>query len=297
MYCRCCSYPLNGLDGSRCPECGLIFDASDPRTFRRSRRAWARVARRSLVAGLLAVVAIVGLVKGPDWYGGYKRAAAERQARRDHGLYTAVMACDAAAVERCLAQGANANYSQSSNRLSALMQAAQRNRPEIIRLLLARGANPNAVSADGNNTTALMYAVEGDGTFESVKALVEGGADVNARHGGWGYSALSRAGRHRGTKVVTYLIEHGADVNLAGHNGATPLAWAKHDGNEELIAVLRRAGATDSDAADKAVAKVTAAPAKNVKVERESTWPNPSSWLPSFSDLLDLFLKFFKLVT
>jgi serine/threonine-protein phosphatase 6 regulatory ankyrin repeat subunit B len=211
----------------------------------------------------------VGLLIGPGWWAGYKRAAAERQMRQDKALFDAAKQGDVAVVTQCLVDGANPNYAQSPNLLTPLMMAAQRNHPDVIRLLIKRGANPNAVSRDGNNTTALMYAVEGDRTLESVKALVEGGADVNARHGGWGYSALSRAGRYNGKRIVAYLIERGADVNIAGSNGATPLAWAKQDGNEELVALLRRAGAKESEAADAAVQKIAAASARNVPVERE----------------------------
>jgi ankyrin repeat protein len=270
MYCRSCSYSLQGLDGNRCPECGLIFDAADSRTFRRTKTPSRRVLAQSIAALFVLVLVGIGFLKGPDWWAGYKRAAAERQLRWDRALFDASKRGDVAVLTQCLAEGANPNYAQSPNLLTPLMAAAQNNHPVVIRLLLTRGANPNAVSRDGNNTTALMYAVEGDSTLESVKALVEGGADVNARHGGWGYSALGRAGRYNGTRVVAYLIERGADVNLAGSNGATPLAWAKHDGNDELAAILRRAGAKDSEAADNAVRKVTAMAGRDVKVERES---------------------------
>ena len=42
LYCRKCSYVLNGLIESRCPECGLSFDPADDRTFLRKpkRKAW-----------------------------------------------------------------------------------------------------------------------------------------------------------------------------------------------------------------------------------------------------------------
>jgi predicted amidophosphoribosyltransferase len=33
MFCLGCSYPLDGLDEHRCPECGRAFDPADPGTF------------------------------------------------------------------------------------------------------------------------------------------------------------------------------------------------------------------------------------------------------------------------
>ena len=222
-----------------------------------------------VAAMLLLVVGLIGAWKAEAWWNEYKQRAGAQQLARNQALFSAAGKGDVAAVTQSLAGGANPNYAQLPNLLTPLMAAAQNNHPDVIRLLIKHGANPNAVSRDGNNTTALMYAVEGDGTLESVKALVEGGADVNARHGGWGYSALSRAGRYNGKQVVGYLIERGADVNIAGSNGATPLAWAKQDGNDELVALLRRAGAKESEVADAAVRKVAAASARNVQVERE----------------------------
>ncbi len=32
-YCKKCRYPLMGLTQPRCPECGLAFDLTDPRTY------------------------------------------------------------------------------------------------------------------------------------------------------------------------------------------------------------------------------------------------------------------------
>jgi uncharacterized protein len=52
------------------------------------------------------------------------------------------------------------------------------NRPDVVRYLLERGADPN--SRDNAGFTALHLAV-GNGWVECARALLEGGADVNAR--------------------------------------------------------------------------------------------------------------------
>jgi hypothetical protein len=52
------------------------------------------------------------------------------------------------------------------------------NRPDVVRFLLERGADPNG--RDDTGFTALHLAV-GNGWVESVRALLEGGADANAR--------------------------------------------------------------------------------------------------------------------
>src|SRR6266851_5315328 len=61
------------------------------------------------------------------------------------------------------------------------MTAARTGRPEVLKVLLAYGANPNArESARGQ--TALMWAA-GENNAAAVKVLVEGGADIRARTG------------------------------------------------------------------------------------------------------------------
>jgi ankyrin repeat protein len=52
------------------------------------------------------------------------------------------------------------------------------NRPEVVRLLLERGADPNA--RDNAGLTALHLAA-GNGWVECARALLEGGTDANAR--------------------------------------------------------------------------------------------------------------------
>jgi hypothetical protein len=34
ILCRQCRYPLDGFPDNRCPECGEVFDPSNPNTFR-----------------------------------------------------------------------------------------------------------------------------------------------------------------------------------------------------------------------------------------------------------------------
>lgn len=96
---------------------------------------------------------------------------------------------------------------------------------DIMRVLLAGGADPRLATADG--TTPLMAAAGlGQGTFspglqrgnrspsaeEAVKILVEAGADVNAVNEAK-FTALHGAAFRGLDEVIQYLVEHGADVN------------------------------------------------------------------------------------
>jgi hypothetical protein len=65
IYCRSCRYPLQGLSGPRCPECGRSFDPSDVLTFSRYQRDATRWPTLAAVAWLvLAGLSTVSLAIG-----------------------------------------------------------------------------------------------------------------------------------------------------------------------------------------------------------------------------------------
>jgi ankyrin repeat protein len=66
-----------------------------------------------------------------------------------------------------------------------------------------------------------MYAAR-EGNFDAIRALVEGGANLNEVSADKS-SALLLATINGKFDIAKYLIEHGADVKLASMDGATPL--------------------------------------------------------------------------
>jgi ankyrin repeat protein len=70
---------------------------------------------------------------------------------------------------------------------------------------------------------APMHLAARQGQLESVKALMEAGADVNQRGAGDPITPLLIATMNGHFDLAKYLVEHGADPNLAQSNGATPL--------------------------------------------------------------------------
>ncbi|WDL95958.1 ankyrin repeat domain-containing protein [Alicyclobacillus sp. ALC3] len=111
---------------------------------------------------------------------------------------------------------------------------------EIVRELLARGADVHAVSRNEMTVMALHSAVA-HGHTNIAAMLLEHGADVNAKQHS-GFTPLLEAVHNEQKDMIELLVEHGADVHLAKDDGETPLALARQSGNGEAIAILTRAG-------------------------------------------------------
>ena len=111
--------------------------------------------------------------------------------------------------------------------------------PDIIRALLAAGADPNLTTDDG--TTPLMMAaglgvrshqpltprgVPSPPAEEAVQVLVEAGADVNAANHG-DFTALHGATFRGLNEVIRYLVEQGADIDARDYRGRTAYRMAE----------------------------------------------------------------------
>ena len=83
------------------------------------------------------------------------------------------------------------------------MLASQYGHIEIVRALLAAGANVNL--QDNIGKTALYYA-SSEGHIDIVRLLLEYGADVNPQDSGFDYTALMIASYEGHIEVVRLLL-------------------------------------------------------------------------------------------
>lgn len=110
--------------------------------------------------------------------------------------------------------------------------------PQVLRILLVAGANPNATAREGQ--TALMQAA-GFGYGESVKILIEFHADVNLRDHK-GRTALMHAAMGGYFDAIPLLLEDGADPNARDFEGKMALDLALISKNQAAIKLLSALG-------------------------------------------------------
>ena len=156
------------------------------------------------------------------------------------------------AMRLLLSAGANPNalvrHNDPANDWTLLMRTSQRPRVEPVELLLQSGARLHATQRNG--FTALMWAVGTANNAAVIKLLLAKGANPNVQDTG-GHTPLMKAVTNitephnpaRGyVENVRALLEGGADVGMKNHAGGTALTIAQARGYPDIVALLRKAG-------------------------------------------------------
>jgi ankyrin repeat protein len=196
--------------------------------------------------------------------------------------YTALgLAKDTVMMEVLISAGADINHQDKSTGYTPLMNALNGSNTMVAGFLIRQGADINIKSNDG--ATALILACgcsediakqllekgadihaltdKGNGVFtqcaivglrrETVsykfaEYLLAQGADIDeANTTSWykGYTPLFWAVSSGDDKLVSFLVEHGANVNAIAVEGKTPLSIATEAGNTNIVEILKAAGA------------------------------------------------------
>lgn len=199
------------------------------------------------------------------------------QAELDQRLREAAEKGDTDAVSAALADGANLETRDGSQR-TALLLAVTGDHLGAVRALVAAGADVNAVD-DRSDTPWLVTGVTGG--VEVMEALLPGDPDLKLRnrfggivlqpacergHAGYvaavleqtdididqvndiGWTGLLEAiilgdGSKPYQEIVATLIAHDVDVNLADAEGVRPLRHARRRGQDRVAQLLTDAGA------------------------------------------------------
>lgn len=122
------------------------------------------------------------------------------------------------------------------------------NRPQLLRILLAAGANPDTRSKD-RGETVLQQAVFSYHP-DVVQLMIDAGADPNLRNR-WNDTALITAVDRGYEDLVSVLAAHGANLDATrAYDHATALVLALRKGRDDIARILIEAGADVSLADD-----------------------------------------------
>jgi ankyrin repeat protein len=110
--------------------------------------------------------------------------------------------------------------------------AIRYNRPELVQLLLQRGANPNLA---GEGLPVVDAADRADPRI--LEAILKAGANPNAMSPN-GNTALCRASYNGHKQNVQLLLDHGANPELANRDGKIAMEIAANRGHEEIVMML-----------------------------------------------------------
>ncbi|CAN0435847.1 unnamed protein product, partial [Laminaria digitata] len=149
-----------------------------------------------------------------------------------------------------LKAGADPALLDGVNGTCSLMEAASRaHDAEMLQLLVAHGASPDAPDSDGN--TAMHHAAM-LGDTRAIDALVEVGADVVVKNPLDGSSPLHWAASKGKCEALLALLRHGANADANDDHGRTPLhdACSVDDVHEREAAELLLIWGADDTATD-----------------------------------------------
>jgi ankyrin repeat protein len=139
-----------------------------------------------------------------------------------------------------LKAGADANTAMPDGE-TALMTAARTGKAEVLRVLLAHGANLR-VREPSRGQTALMWAAA-ENNAAAVALLIAAGADVHERSRSGAFTPLLFAVRAGHVETTRTLLDVGAKIDDALPDGTSALVLAVINAHYELAAFLLDRGA------------------------------------------------------
>lgn len=152
-------------------------------------------------------------------------------------LFLAIIAKDKDSVRDILDSGVSAN-AQLPGDTTPLLFATALNLPDIVSLLLERGANIHDIDMNSGNTP-LMNAIVRDNTEIAINLLGRDALiDVANSQGNTPLHLVALTGNKL---IAEDLIFRGADIDAVNIQGKTPLQLAMDSGNQDMINLLRTA--------------------------------------------------------
>jgi ankyrin repeat protein len=125
---------------------------------------------------------------------------------------------------------------------AALLKSAHKGYTNLLDFMLNSGFDIDDFIIEFYENVTLIHSASQFGPVESVRFLIERGANINIRSS-FMNTALHFAAINNSESVITLLLDKGMSVNVRGEHGNTPLHVAAHWGNLRATKVLVERGA------------------------------------------------------
>ncbi|MGW0789617.1 ankyrin repeat domain-containing protein [Streptomyces sp. NPDC002911] len=218
-------------------------------------------------------------------------------------LSQAAASGDEQQVAEMLSSGVSPGLRETDRGRTALDLAVWNNHPDVVRILLAAGADPDAEMGEFRETTPLHYSAP-RGMREVAQHLLDAGADPNGRTGTDHYTPLILTAAQGEAEMVELLLDRGASPNLTMEpqliegvaeklgisTKASPLSSAAWGGHSETVRLLLARGARPDDEV------LTSLKNGMARAERETVSPTGHrETLREFTSIKELVEKSLKL--
>lgn len=160
-----------------------------------------------------------------------------RSAAGELDVWEAAALGDCSRLSEIVAGDAMQVWAVSADGWAPLHLAAAFAGPDAVQLLLEHGAHAHQVSHNPQRNQALHAAIALGNSLETIRLLLEAGADVNATQAG-GFAPLHQAAAAGKQEIVALLLENGASANVRCDQGKLPGDYARERGHGPVAQLL-----------------------------------------------------------
>jgi ankyrin repeat protein len=152
-------------------------------------------------------------------------------------IFEACALGDCSRIESLLRQDAMLVHESSADGWAPLHLAAAFGGPQATSLLLTHGAHVHRFSRNPMHNQPLHACIALSQDCDTVRLLIEQGANVNMAQAG-GYTPLHQAAAAGRADLTRILLEAGADPATLCHQGKTPADYARERQHESVLQQL-----------------------------------------------------------